>query len=83
MRSVGKLVLQANHSGTGQLPGKKPGSDACSDIPSDSGAPQIVITLVYLDEPYEQRVREGRTAIAHDLYEAIMEGAAQRVGRRE
>jgi hypothetical protein len=45
--------------------------------------PQIVVTLVYLDEAYEERVREGRTATTHDLYQAIMEGAVQPVGRRE
>jgi Cu(I)/Ag(I) efflux system membrane protein CusA/SilA len=38
-----------------------------------------VVMLVYLDEAYEQRVREGRMATVHDLREAIMEGAVQRV----
>ncbi len=38
-----------------------------------------VVMLVYLDEAYERRVREGRMATAHDLREAIMEGAVQRV----
>ena len=38
-----------------------------------------VVMLVYLDEGYERWVREGRTATAHDLREAIMEGAVQRV----
>jgi hypothetical protein len=41
MRSVCEPVLRANHGGTGQLPGEKPGSDARSDIPSDLGAPPI------------------------------------------
>ena len=35
--------------------------------------------LVYLDEAYERRVREGRMTTAQDLREAIMEGAVQRV----
>jgi Cu(I)/Ag(I) efflux system membrane protein CusA/SilA len=38
-----------------------------------------VVMLVYLDEAYERRVREGRMATVHDLREAIMEGAVQRV----
>jgi Cu(I)/Ag(I) efflux system membrane protein CusA/SilA len=38
-----------------------------------------VVMLVYLDEAYERRVREGRMLTAHDLREAIMEGAVQRV----
>ena len=38
-----------------------------------------VVMLVYLDEAYERRVREGRMATASDLREAIMEGAVQRV----
>jgi Cu(I)/Ag(I) efflux system membrane protein CusA/SilA len=38
-----------------------------------------VVMLVYLDEAYEQRVREGRMASVHDLREAVMEGAVQRV----
>ncbi|MBI4000249.1 MAG: efflux RND transporter permease subunit, partial [Nitrospira defluvii] len=38
-----------------------------------------VVMLVYLDDAYEQRVREGRMATAHDLREAILEGAVQRV----
>ena len=41
-----------------------------------------VVMLVYLDEAYERRVREGRMATAHDLREAIMEGAVQRVRPR-
>ena len=38
-----------------------------------------VVMLVYLDDAYERRVREGRMATAQDLREAIMEGAVQRV----
>jgi Cu(I)/Ag(I) efflux system membrane protein CusA/SilA len=38
-----------------------------------------VVMLVYLDEAYERRVREGRMASIQDLREAIMEGAVQRV----
>ena len=38
-----------------------------------------VVMLVYLDEAYERRVREGRMASAQDLREAILEGAVQRV----
>ena len=38
-----------------------------------------VVMLVYLDEAYERRVREGRMTTAHDLREAIIEGAVQRV----
>jgi Cu(I)/Ag(I) efflux system membrane protein CusA/SilA len=38
-----------------------------------------VVMLVYLDEAYERRAREGRMATAHDLRESMMEGAVQRV----
>lgn len=38
-----------------------------------------VVMLVYLDDAYERRVREGRMATAQDLRDAIMEGAVQRV----
>jgi Cu(I)/Ag(I) efflux system membrane protein CusA/SilA len=38
-----------------------------------------VVMLVYLDEAYERRVGEGRMATVHDLGEAIIEGAVQRV----
>ena len=38
-----------------------------------------VVMLVYLDEAYEQRMREGRMTTTQDLREAIMEGAVQRV----
>ena len=38
-----------------------------------------VVMLVYLDEAYERRVREGRMTTAQDLRDAVMEGAVQRV----
>ncbi len=38
-----------------------------------------VVMLVYLDEAFERRVREDRMTTRQDLYEAIVEGAAQRV----
>jgi Cu(I)/Ag(I) efflux system membrane protein CusA/SilA len=38
-----------------------------------------VVMLVYLDEAYERRVREGRMASVQDLREVVMEGAVQRV----
>ncbi|MGE0645299.1 MAG: efflux RND transporter permease subunit [Nitrospira sp.] len=38
-----------------------------------------VIMLVYLDDAYEKRVREGRMTSVQDLREAVMEGAVQRV----
>jgi Cu(I)/Ag(I) efflux system membrane protein CusA/SilA len=38
-----------------------------------------VVMLVYLDEAYERRVKEGRMASSQDLREAILEGAVQRV----
>ncbi|MDN5942893.1 MAG: CusA/CzcA family heavy metal efflux RND transporter, partial [Nitrospira sp.] len=38
-----------------------------------------VVMLVYLDEAYDRRVREGRMRTVQDLREAIMEGAVQRV----
>jgi Cu(I)/Ag(I) efflux system membrane protein CusA/SilA len=38
-----------------------------------------VVMLVYLDEAYERRVREGRMTTVQDLRESIMEGAVQRV----
>ena len=38
-----------------------------------------VVMVLYLDEAYERRVREGRMTTAQDLREAIMEGAVQRV----
>lgn len=37
-----------------------------------------VVMLVYLDEVYERRIREGRMTTNGDLREAIMEGAVQR-----
>jgi len=41
--------------------------------------PVFFAMLVYLDEAYERRVREGRMATEQDLREAIVEGAVQRV----
>jgi len=38
-----------------------------------------VVMIVYLDEVYERRVREGSMTSLRDLYEAIIEGAVQRV----
>ncbi|NGZ97155.1 MAG: CusA/CzcA family heavy metal efflux RND transporter [Nitrospira sp. WS110] len=38
-----------------------------------------VVMLVYLDEVYERRMREGRMTTAQDLRDAIVEGAVQRV----
>jgi copper/silver efflux system protein len=38
-----------------------------------------VVMIVYLDEVYERRLREGSMANVRDLNEAIIEGAVQRV----
>ncbi|THJ15569.1 MAG: efflux RND transporter permease subunit [Nitrospira sp. CG24B] len=38
-----------------------------------------VVMLVYLDEVYERRAREGRMATVQDIRDAIIEGAVQRV----
>ncbi len=38
-----------------------------------------VIMIVYLDEAYERRKREGKLATVKDLYEAVLEGSVQRV----
>ena len=38
-----------------------------------------VVMIVYLDEVYERRTREGKMTSAQDLYEAIIEGAVMRV----
>jgi Cu(I)/Ag(I) efflux system membrane protein CusA/SilA len=38
-----------------------------------------VVMIVYLDDVYERRQRAGRMTTAHDLYEAIIEGAVMRV----
>ena len=35
--------------------------------------------LIYLNEAYKRRVREGRMTTIHDLRGAIIEGAVQRV----
>ena len=38
-----------------------------------------VVMIVYLDEVYERRLREGLMSSQRDLYDAIIEGAVQRV----
>jgi Cu(I)/Ag(I) efflux system membrane protein CusA/SilA len=38
-----------------------------------------VVMIVYLDEVYERRLREGSMSTPGELYQAIIEGAAQRV----
>jgi Cu(I)/Ag(I) efflux system membrane protein CusA/SilA len=38
-----------------------------------------VVMIVYLDEVYERRLREGKMTTAKDLYDAIIEGAVMRV----
>jgi copper/silver efflux system protein len=38
-----------------------------------------VVMIVYLDEVYERRRREGSISSQRDLYEAVIEGAVQRV----
>ncbi len=38
-----------------------------------------VVMIVYLDEVYERKLREGSMSTLQDLYDAIIEGAAQRV----
>jgi Cu(I)/Ag(I) efflux system membrane protein CusA/SilA len=38
-----------------------------------------VVMIVYLDEVYERRLREGNMTTAKDLYDAIIEGAVMRV----
>ncbi|MGH7825682.1 MAG: efflux RND transporter permease subunit [Candidatus Binatia bacterium] len=38
-----------------------------------------VVMIVYLDEVYERRLSEGHMSTMNDLYEAIIEGAVQRV----
>jgi Cu(I)/Ag(I) efflux system membrane protein CusA/SilA len=38
-----------------------------------------VVMLVYLDDAYERRTREGRLNSLRDLYEAIIDGAVMRV----
>ena len=51
------------------------GGIALAGVAAETG----VVMLVYLDEAYERRMREGRMATAQDLREAVMEGAVQRV----
>jgi len=38
-----------------------------------------VVMIVYLDEVYERRLKEGKMTNAKDLYDAIIEGAVMRV----
>jgi len=38
-----------------------------------------VVMIVYVDEVYERRLREGSMSTAKDLYEGVIEGAVQRV----
>lgn len=38
-----------------------------------------VVMIVYLDEVYDRRLKEGRMTTAKDLYDAIIEGAVMRV----
>lgn len=38
-----------------------------------------VVMIVYLDEVYERRLKEGKMTAAKDLYDAIIEGAVMRV----
>ncbi len=38
-----------------------------------------VVMIVYLDEVYERRLKEGKMTTAKDLYDAIVEGAVMRV----
>jgi Cu(I)/Ag(I) efflux system membrane protein CusA/SilA len=38
-----------------------------------------VVMIVYLDEVYDRRMREGKMTTAKDLYDAIIEGAVMRV----
>ena len=38
-----------------------------------------VVMIVYLDEVYERRLREGTMSTVKDLYEGVIEGAVQRV----
>ena len=51
------------------------GMIALAGVAAETG----VVMLVYLDEAYERRLREGHMTTAQDLREAIMEGAVQRV----
>jgi Cu(I)/Ag(I) efflux system membrane protein CusA/SilA len=38
-----------------------------------------VVMIVYLDEVYERRLKEGKMTTAKDLYDSIIEGAVMRV----
>jgi Cu(I)/Ag(I) efflux system membrane protein CusA/SilA len=41
-----------------------------------------VVMLIYLDQAWQARVSTGRRPTLHDLYEAVMEGAVERVRPR-
>ena len=48
---------------------------ALAGVASETG----VVMIVYLDEVYDRRMREGKMTTAKDLYQAIIEGAVMRV----
>jgi Cu(I)/Ag(I) efflux system membrane protein CusA/SilA len=48
---------------------------ALAGIAAETGC----VMIVYLDEAYERRKREGRMNSVKDLYDAVMEGSAQRL----
>jgi Cu(I)/Ag(I) efflux system membrane protein CusA/SilA len=51
------------------------GTIALAGVAAETG----VVMLVYIDEAYERRKRQGMMRSLRDLYEAIIEGAVQRV----
>ena len=48
---------------------------ALAGVASETG----VIMLIYLDQAYDSRWKEGKMNSLHDLYDAIIEGAVERV----
>jgi Cu(I)/Ag(I) efflux system membrane protein CusA/SilA len=48
---------------------------ALAGVASETG----VVMIVYLDEVYDRRFKEGKMTTAKDLYDAIIEGAVMRV----
>jgi len=48
---------------------------ALAGVASETG----VIMLIYLDHAYDRRWKEGKMSSLHDLYEAIIEGAVERI----
>jgi len=48
---------------------------ALAGVASETG----VIMLIYLDQAYDRRWKEGKMNSLHDLYDAIIEGAVERV----